>query len=415
MGSQVLIVGGIAQAEKEMRDSLRRMTAALAVGGSALACSAAEPQLAVNPWFPAYGQAVQVELRGANTYLPAMRYTRSGNTIIAEYEDAGASTLTTRADFGSLPLALGELAPGSYRILGRLFDMSQPSAAPRAFEQQIQVAPPDAAGVFVVPRYPDAYQPLEIVVQGEYLLDPATLKATVANGTIHVDYTYAGDMPAGTPMDGYVAFASVKVAGLAPGYYKVEAVGSDRRWSTYQRVATGNVTIDRATEIVEYYAADLDHYFVSAWPDEVALIDDGGRPGFKRTGQRFRAWLRASEAPANAVPVCRFYASGPNSHFYTGDSNECQSLKSLEQKQRAEAQAKGERFAGWQFEAVAFYALAAQAGACPANTQPVYRDYNMRGGMNDSNHRFIVNAQLRDAMRAGSGWVEEGVAFCSPL
>lgn len=397
-----------------MRYSLRRAAAVLAAAGSA-AAAAAEPQLNVNPWFAGYGQAVQVELRGSAIYLPATRYSRSAGTIVAEFEYSSAPLSGTRADFGAMPLALGELAPGSYRVLGKLFDLAQPGAAPLTLEQQIQVAPPDAAGVYVVPRTPDAYQPVEIVVKPEYLMDPSSLKARVANGVIHVDYTYAGDMPAGVSLPGFVAFASVKVAGLAPGYYRVEALGTDRRWSTYQRLATGNLQVGPLTEIVEYYAESLDHYFVSASPDEVALIDGGGQPGFMRTGEGFRGWLRASEAPANAVPVCRFYASGPNSHFYTGDASECQFLKSLEQKQRGDAQAKGERFAGWQFEGIAFYALTPQDGACAAGTEPVYRDYNTRGERNDSNHRFVVNPQLRAAMRDGSGWAEEGVAFCSPL
>lgn len=398
-----------------MRYSMRRIAAAFVT--AAASGATAEPQLTVNPWFPAYGQAVNIELAGANVYLPATRYSRSGNTIVAEFEYPGAASANVaRSDFGSMPLALGELAPGSYRVLGRLIDMSNPDTPPRAYEQQVQVAPPDPAGVYVSPRAPDAYEPVEIVVKGEFLLDPTTLRARVSNGVIRVDYVYDGVTPAGSPPSGgYVPFASVKLAGLAPGAYAIEAVGTDYRWSTWQRRSTGNLTVGSLATIVEYYAAALDHYFVTAWPDEVAMIDDGAQPGFKRTGQKFRAWLKASEAPANAVPVCRFYASGPNSHFYTGDAAECGALKALEQKQRAHAQAKGERFGGWQFEAVAFYALAPQNGTCAPNTQPVYRDYNMRGNQNDSNHRFVVNSQLRAAMKSGSGWTEEGVAFCSPL
>jgi hypothetical protein len=375
---------------------------------------AAEPQLTVNPWFPAYGQAVQIELRDANTYLPATRFSRSGNTITVEFEYPGNTLFTTRADFGSLPVSVGELAPGSYTMRGRLFDMSRTDAAPRTFEQQIEVSPPDAAGVYVVPRLPDAFQPIAVVVKSDYQMDPASLRASVSAGVVRVDYTYAGDAPANSAyvVPGYATVASVKVAGLSPGAYRVDAVGTDRRWSTYQRSATRNIAIGTLATIVEYYADSLDHYFISAWPDEVALLDGSPALGFKRTGQQFRGWLRAADAPQGAVPVCRFYASGPNSHFYTADPSECQFLKSLEQKQRSDAQVHGEKFGGWQFEFVAFYAIPPRDGACPGDTQPVYRDYNMRGDQNDSNHRFVVNSLLRAAMK--KGWSEEGVAFCSP-
>lgn len=394
------------------RSAAAGLLAAVAMG--ATAGMAAEPQLTVNPWFPAYGQAVQVDLRDANTYLPATRYSRTGNTITVDFEYPGSSVATTtRADFGSLPVALGELAPGSYTMRGRLFDLSHAGAAPRIFEQQIEVAPPDTPGVYVVPRFPNAFQPIDVVVKSEYPIDLSSLRASVSGGVVRVDYTYAGGGPAnGPPIPGFAPFASVKVAGLSPGFYRVEAVGTDRRWSTYHRSDTGNIAIGTLASVVEYYADSLDHYFISAWPDEVAQLDGSPAPAFKRTGQQFKGWLKAADAPQGAVPVCRFYASGPNSHFYTADPSECQFLKSLEQKQRGDAQVSGEKFGGWQFEAVAFYAIAPRDATCPGDTQPVYRDYNMRGAQNDSNHRFVVNPQLRAAMK--SGWSEEGVAFCSP-
>jgi hypothetical protein len=209
------------------------------------------------------------------------------------------------------------------------------------------------------------------------------------------------------------SFASVKIAGLPPGNYGVEGWGRERKGGNPERYFSTQVAIGTTVQIVEYYAESLDHYFITAWPDEVAGLDASPQAGFKRTGQSFKAWLRAADAPYGAVPICRFYASGPNSHFYTGDAAECEGLKALEQKQRAEAASRGEPFRGWQYEAIAFYALVPQAGKCPGDTQPAYRDYNMRAQQNDSNHRFVVNSQLRAAMMMG--WMEEGVAFCAPL
>jgi hypothetical protein len=54
-------------------------------------------------------------------------------------------------------------------------------------------------------------------------------------------------------------------------------------------------------------------------------------------------------------------------------------------------------------------------GTCPAATQPVYRLWN---GRSDSNHRYTIDADVRDAMVA-RGFVQEGygpnpVAMCAP-
>ena len=147
-------------------------------------------------------------------------------------------------------------------------------------------------------------------------------------------------------------------------------------------------------------------------PSDIAALDPGTL-AWKRSGQGFKAWLRQQDAPASAVPVCRFYAAGPNSHFYTGVAADCQGLRALEAQQRSEASAKGAAFLGWQFELIAFYALMPVNGQCPGDTYPVYRAYNQRGTYNDSNHRFISDPQMRSAALAG-GWADEGVAFCSP-
>ena len=77
----------------------------------------------------------------------------------------------------------------------------------------------------------------------------------------------------------------------------------------------------------------LDHYFISADPAEIAVLDGGAFGGaWKRTGSTFPAW-DVNGAPGNTVPVCRFFGTdqyrangsriGPNSHFYTADPAEC--------------------------------------------------------------------------------------------
>jgi hypothetical protein len=305
-----------------------------------------------------------------------------------------------------LPISLGELPPGQYTVQAKLFDIANPDQAPYLFTRSVDVLAPDAAGVYAVPRAPGAYEGFELVVKADWPIDASSLRATVTAGAIRIDFDYSTTASAPT-------FATVKVPGVRPGGYRAEAFGRVPNIGVTSRRSVGDFAVDSTTTVVEYYSPKLDHYVVSAWPDEIAALDADPRGAFERTGERFKAWLRATDAPASAVPVCRFYATGSNSHFYTADANECQFLKSLEAKQRADAAAKGQSFRGWQFEAVAFYAAAAQGGSCPANTRPVYRAYNNRAAEDDSNHRFTVKEAMREAMT--QSWIEEGVAFCSPL
>ena len=372
------------------------------------AAAASAASLDVSPYFPAYGQTISVELSNAGPapYLPAARYRRDGATITLEIEQIAGGYFGPRSDMAYMPVSLGELAPGHYTVQAKLFDIGHPDAPPRLFTQDIDVAPPDAPGVYAVPRTPGAYEGFQLVVKADGPIDASSLRTTVTGNAIRVDFDFSGDPAA-------PSFASVKVAGVGPGGYRAEAFGRAPNMMAAPRRFAGDFGVDSTTTVVEYYSPKLDHYLVSAWPDEIAGLDADPRAAFQRTGEQFKAWLHASHAPASAVPVCRFYAGGPNSHFYTADANECQYLKSLEQKQRADAVAKGQTFRGWQFEAIAFYAIASQDGGCLAGTRPVYRDYNDRAAEGDSNHRFMVSPAMREAMKMG--WADEGVAFCSPL
>ena len=362
--------------------------------------------LEVNPVFPSYGDPVALELNqvGPAPWVPATRYRREGNSITLEMENAAGGLFgPPSVDMQYMPVQIGELAPGRYAVQARLYDLGDPNAAPRIFTHSLEVAAPDQQGVYSVPRAPGALQGFELVVRADAPIDAKSLRASVSGGNVRIDFSYSTDNSA-------PSFAAVKVAGLVPGTYRAEAFGTNGNIVGAVKRFAGEFNVSNTSPVVEYYAPALDHYLVTAWPDEVAALDAG--TAFKRTGQQFRAWLRASDAPAYAVPVCRFYASGPNSHFYTADAGECQFLKSLEQKQKAESQAKGQPFAGWQFEAIAFYAIAPQGGACPAGTSPVNRVYNQRAAENDSNHRFTVTPSMRLAMTRE--WADEGVAFCSP-
>jgi hypothetical protein len=163
------------------------------------------------------------------------------------------------------------------------------------------------------------------------------------------------------------------------------------------------------TEAVEYYNAITKHYFVTATASEARLIDDGAAgEGWMRTGRSFQAWIRKEDAPSTAQPVCRFYSSGANSHFYTAGAAECDGLKAAENVERSRGPVRG-----WQYEGIAFHIQAPTGGHCPAGTTELVRAYN-NGFSNGegSNHRFIDDPGLVDLM-IESRWLPEGAVFCA--
>ncbi|MBP8297295.1 MAG: hypothetical protein KAX84_14375 [Burkholderiales bacterium] len=162
------------------------------------------------------------------------------------------------------------------------------------------------------------------------------------------------------------------------------------------------VGVETLGGVIEFHNTMLDHYFITADPNEAAAIDGGSAgPGWVRTGSTFK-----SGGPAR---VCRFYGSididpatgqrrGPNSHFYTIEAGECAWVK-LDP--------------GWHFESYDFSGWPRSSdGSCPAGTTAVKRVYNNRFAQNDSNHRYASSDAIYNQMVA-LGWSPEGVVFCS--
>ena len=154
---------------------------------------------------------------------------------------------------------------------------------------------------------------------------------------------------------------------------------------------------------VEFFHAEFGHYFVTAYPDEVALLDGGTVKGWARTGYSFSV---ATDASDGSLPVCRFFSAAfdpKSSHFYTPYAEECASLR-----------------AGttWTYESIAFYLkLPSANGTCPTGSSAIYRLYN--DGMGGApNHRYTAVRTVFDAMRS-QGWIAEGdgvtgVFACGP-
>jgi len=162
-------------------------------------------------------------------------------------------------------------------------------------------------------------------------------------------------------------------------------------------------------QVTEFYNAPLDHYFITADEGEKVFVRSGGAgPEWAETGESFWAW-----SPVWAVAaafVCRYYGDpviGPNSHFYSGSTNECAGL--LDRAQRPP-----DGLPRWNSEGYVFKVALPVNFRCATGLLPVWRAYNdgyARGV--DSNHRYVLDSRLLDPLRA-RGWISEGIVFCVP-
>ena len=166
-------------------------------------------------------------------------------------------------------------------------------------------------------------------------------------------------------------------------------------------IVTSVAAVEPTATVVEYFNTYTGHYFITAAADEIAIVESGGAgPGWQRTGGQFGVFRNAGDAPGLS-PVCRFYTSGANSHFFTADASECDLLKTHDY--------------GWGYEGIAFHVATPSGGQCAAGTTPVFRAYNMGGARNDSNHRFTVDPTVY-AKSASFGYpAQEGVVMCAAV
>jgi N-acetylneuraminic acid mutarotase len=155
-------------------------------------------------------------------------------------------------------------------------------------------------------------------------------------------------------------------------------------------------------EVVEFFNAALDHYFITWMPGEIAILDAGTTiKGWQRTDYTFRAFTIAQSI---TTPICRYYLPPQfgDSHFFGRGTVECN--------------ATGQNNPGFILEDPAFMQMFLPiAGNCPALTTPIYRVFSNRS---DANHRYMTDRAVRDQMVA-RGWLTEGdgpdlVVMCAP-
>ncbi len=171
---------------------------------------------------------------------------------------------------------------------------------------------------------------------------------------------------------------------------------------TMSLTGTGIAAFD-IVDVIEYYHAGLDHYFITPLPAEITVLDAGQFGGWSRTHESFKAW---STPHIETRPVCRYYMPPDvgNSHFFSASPTECAVAPVL--------------FPSFVLESLELMHEALPdlaSGTCPANMTPIYRVWNKRP---DSNHRYLTSRAMRDAMVA-RGYVAEGygpdaVVMCGP-
>ena len=143
-------------------------------------------------------------------------------------------------------------------------------------------------------------------------------------------------------------------------------------------------------------------FFYAAMDADRTLLDSV--PTWQRSGRSFKS--------AGTQSACRLYGGiggGPNTHFYSVDKAECDSLRAL-----PILSYEGQTF-------LANPALSVSVGnerTCPVGTVAIHRLYNnayVGGHKNDweSNHRYVKSLEDAASMLQ-KGWSNEGIAFCQP-
>ena len=178
------------------------------------------------------------------------------------------------------------------------------------------------------------------------------------------------------------------------GFYELPLVANG--------VIAGQVAVAPTTDVIEYYNASLDHYFITWIPAEIANLDAGKTPTlWTRTGKSFKAYTTAQPGTSQ---VCRFYIPPTlgNSHFFGRGAAECNATLAAHPDFVLE-------------EPNYMQLFLPAAGTCPAGTQPIYRVFDNR---TDTNHRYTTDRAVRDQM-VTKGWLAEGdgadlVVMCAP-
>jgi hypothetical protein len=389
--------------------------------------------LYVDPACPIPGEDITVRaaLDPSQVALAAVTVSRNGSTITLVLPTATTIPLGTPQVF--VPADIGPLSLGTYSVEFYVSPM-QASGTPSPDQLVatttfvVQDNPPVCEARHVVPLtyamvsglvgqpYPsllsvravDAHglpvpgvtvywQPL--MLAGQPAPGPQPDLVAIADGTTDAQGVYAVQAAANTVAGTFEYQASIDYANLYPSAYYVIS----------NRPAPDPFPV---APVVEYYDGNLSHFFITAYPAEMAKLD-AEQSGWLRTGGVFLAYgADPATRPSDTVPVCRFYGlpqAGLDSHFFSASAQECAEVTL--------------RFGNaWLLETDDAFGILLpdmQTGSCPPGTLEVHRLYNNRP---DANHRYGVAPLylLSPPYFAATGpWIPEGygpdaVVMCAP-
>lgn len=193
-----------------------------------------------------------------------------------------------------------------------------------------------------------------------------------------------------------VALARDYVKDPAGEYRHLFAIGVDGLFTDFSDTAF-NAREAMAKDVwpaIEYLLPGTPRYFRTTNQAELALVAANRVGAWELTGDTFNVWTNQADNTA-AVPVCRIFNANGSRHFYSPVASECTAWKAL---------------AGAFDEGVAFYAVAPNAGACPANTKPVDRLRITNAGL--VHERYLASASESAALVV-KGWTRVGIGLCA--
>lgn len=196
---------------------------------------------------------------------------------------------------------------------------------------------------------------------------------------------------------------SFVLSALAPGEYTVELALSGQASALVPVRRTVIVAATSPTVVATSLGQrPTGKFFLTASAQELsvlaALTGDGSvdKKGllWGIAEQTMNVWPAMGDAPTAAKPVCRLYHPQAVTHFYSANAADCALVR---------------RTSPWIDEGVAFKALTPSNGACAIGTDAIYRMFSAAL----ANHAY-ARSTATVASFGQTGWVNEGVVFCSP-
>ena len=244
---------------------------------------------------------------------------------------------------------------------------------------------------------------------GAFPASAASYSQTIVGNVIHLELLQdGGDFGPNPPW-----LANYFVGPLAPGQYAVQFESRQVSGGPVIMTATAQFQVIDVAQTplrsaVEYFWLSKTHFFMTADPNEIGLLDADHFLGWQRTGRVIGVYAADTPLSPGLSPVCRFYGrpeAGLDSHFFSASPAECQAVI--------------DRFSNaWVLESPNVFLVFLPNlvdGSCPPNTMPVYRLYN---NLPDANHHYTTSFVDRQGWMS-VGWIPEGygpngVAMCAP-